>query len=81
MWNVQGGELVPMDPDFSEKRVIVDQIEGIDVWGPVDPPESLGIAGTDVGVDWDVCEGNGICLDVCPVTLYEWRDPPRASWI
>jgi NAD-dependent dihydropyrimidine dehydrogenase PreA subunit len=68
--------VVPIDPTFREKREIVDQIEGIDVWGPVDPPESLGIAGTDVAVDWDICEGNGVCIEVCPVQLYDWRDTP-----
>jgi NAD-dependent dihydropyrimidine dehydrogenase PreA subunit len=65
---------VPIDPTFREKREIVDQIDGIDVWGPIDPPESLDIVGTDVAVDWDIYEGNGVCLEVCPVQLYEWRN-------
>jgi len=42
------------------------------VWGPVDPPEKLGIRGTYVAVDWDICTGCGVCLKVCPRQLYEW---------
>lgn len=42
--------------------------------GPVDPPKRLGIRGTNVAIDWDVCEGCGVCLEACPVKLYEWRE-------
>jgi NAD-dependent dihydropyrimidine dehydrogenase PreA subunit len=65
---------VSIDPTFREKREIADQIDDIDVWGPNEPPESLDILGTDVAVDWYICEGNGICLEVCPVKFYEWKD-------
>jgi protein-S-isoprenylcysteine O-methyltransferase Ste14/NAD-dependent dihydropyrimidine dehydrogenase PreA subunit len=63
---------LPIDPDFQKKRKKFGKEEGIAIWGPVDPPEKLGIRGTNVAVDWDVCEGCGICLEVCPVHLYEW---------
>jgi protein-S-isoprenylcysteine O-methyltransferase Ste14/NAD-dependent dihydropyrimidine dehydrogenase PreA subunit len=65
---------LPIDPDFQKKRKKVGKEEGIDIWGPVDPPEKLGIRGTTVAVDWDICEGCGICLKVCPVHLYEWME-------
>ncbi|MEE8571294.1 MAG: 4Fe-4S binding protein, partial [Candidatus Bathyarchaeia archaeon] len=35
-------------------------------------PETLGIRGTYVAVDWDLCTGCGICLEICPLQLYEW---------
>ena len=65
---------MPIDPDFQKKRKKVGKEEGIAIWGPVDPPEKLGIRGTYVAVDWDICEGCGICLKVCPAQLYEWME-------
>ena len=63
---------MPIDPDFQKNRKKIGKAEGIAVWGPVAPPETLGIRGTYVAVDWDICEGCGVCLEVCPVQLYEW---------
>ena len=40
----------------------------------MDPPEKLGIRGTYVAVDWDICEGCGSCIEVCPMQLYEWME-------
>jgi len=65
---------LPIDPDFQKKRKKVGKEEGVAVWGPVDPPEKLGIRGTYVAVDWDICEGCGICLKVCPQQLYDWME-------
>jgi len=59
-----------------KKREKAGKEEGIAIWGPVNPPEKLGIRGTAVGVDWDICSGCGICLDVCPMHVYEWRETP-----
>jgi protein-S-isoprenylcysteine O-methyltransferase Ste14 len=42
----------------------------------VNPPEKLGIRGDVAAVDWDICSGCGICLDVCPRQVYEWRETP-----
>ena len=67
---------MPIDRDFKDEREQVDEIEGITVWGPRNPPEKLGIVGTSVAVDWDICEGHGVCLDVCPVQLYDWHETP-----
>ena len=36
----------------------------------------MGIHGTSVAVDWDICEADGICLSVCPVNLFDWADAP-----
>jgi NAD-dependent dihydropyrimidine dehydrogenase PreA subunit len=65
---------LPIDPDFQKKRSVVSQHQGHNVWGPIDPPKKQGIHGTNVAVDWDVCTGDGICIDVCPVTLFDWAD-------
>jgi protein-S-isoprenylcysteine O-methyltransferase Ste14 len=65
---------LPIDPDFQKKRKKVNKEDGVAVWGPVDPPEKLGIRGTNVAVDWDICEGCGICLDVCPMHVYGWKE-------
>jgi protein-S-isoprenylcysteine O-methyltransferase Ste14 len=67
---------LPIDPDFQKKRKKAGKEEGIAIWEPLNPPKELGIRGTYVAVDWDICEGCGTCLEVCPVQLYEWRDTP-----
>jgi len=68
--------VLPIDPDFQKKRKIVGQHNGHNVWGPVEPPTKLGIHGTNVAVDWEVCTGDGICIEVCPVSVFDWADSP-----
>jgi len=70
----EGKTSLPIDPNFQKKRKKVGKEEGIAIWGPVKPPEKFGIHGTYVAVDWDICEGCGICLKVCPQQLYEWME-------
>lgn len=41
--------------------------------------EPLGIHGTYVAVDHDDCTGEGTCLSVCPVTVFEWQKNPGKS--
>ena len=36
----------------------------------------LGIWGTVVGVDFDLCIADGACIEACPVDVYEWIDTP-----
>ena len=36
----------------------------------------LGIWGTVVGVDFDLCIADGACIDACPVDVFEWIDSP-----
>jgi len=67
---------LPIDSEFQENRRIVGKHQNHNVWGPVEPPEKLGIHGTNVAVDWDICEGDGVCIDVCPVSVFEWADTP-----
>jgi len=64
----------PIDMGFKSKRQPVGKFQGIQVWGPVDPPGQLGIWGTDVCVDFDICIADGACIEACPVDVYEWLD-------
>ncbi len=63
---------MPINPKFQKNRKKVGKKEGITIWGPMESPETLGIRGTYVAVDWDLCTGCGICLQTCPLQLYEW---------
>jgi protein-S-isoprenylcysteine O-methyltransferase Ste14 len=67
---------LPIERDFQKQRERIGKKESITIWGPVDPPEKLGIYGTYVAVDWDICTGCGECINVCPTQLYEWRETP-----
>ncbi|MFC7156481.1 ferredoxin family protein [Halomarina halobia] len=72
-----------IDPNFAASRERTPVAEtGLDVdadydaWGPVEPPETLGVHGTHVAVDFDVCTGEGPCLENCPVDVFEWVETP-----
>ncbi len=66
----------PIDPEFKSKRQILGTFQGIKVWGPIDPPGQLGIWGSQVTVDFDICIADGACIEACPVNVYEWLDTP-----
>jgi NAD-dependent dihydropyrimidine dehydrogenase PreA subunit len=65
-----------IDPNFDKNRAQVGEENGVAVWGPVDPPEKLGIHGTHVAVDYDICLADGACLENCPVDVFTWVDTP-----
>ncbi|WP_396612228.1 ferredoxin family protein [Haloferax sp. S1W] len=80
-----------IDPNFEQNREKVgeeklDELrsstnqttfgDSVAVWGPVDPPEKLGIHGTHVAVDFDICLADGACLEDCPVDVFTWVDTP-----
>jgi NAD-dependent dihydropyrimidine dehydrogenase PreA subunit len=66
----------PIDPSFKTKRQPAGTFQGIKVWGPTDPPGQLGIWGTEVCVDFDICVADGACIEACPVNVYEWLETP-----
>jgi len=66
----------PIDPDFKSNRQVTGTFRGVKVWGPIDPPGQLGIWGTQVTVDYDICIADGACIEACPVNVYEWLDTP-----
>ncbi|MFQ5907267.1 MAG: 4Fe-4S binding protein [Thermoplasmata archaeon] len=39
-------------------------------------PTQLGIHGTHVAVDFESCIADGVCMDVCPVDVFEWYHNP-----
>ena len=39
--------------------------------------DKLGIWGTVVGVDFDLCIADGACIDACPVDVFEWIETPK----
>lgn len=39
-------------------------------------PTKLGIHGTQVAVDWETCIADGVCMDVCPVDVFQWHLKP-----
>ena len=66
----------PIDPEFKSKRQVTGMYQGIKVWGPIDPPGQVGIWGTEVTVDFDICIADGACIEACPVNVFEWLDTP-----
>ncbi|HZB16960.1 MAG TPA: hypothetical protein VE445_07310, partial [Nitrososphaeraceae archaeon] len=52
----------PIDPGFKSKRQQAGTFQGIKVWGPLDAPGQLGIWGTEVCVDFDICIADGACI-------------------
>jgi NAD-dependent dihydropyrimidine dehydrogenase PreA subunit len=79
----------PIDPDFLHKpdefpitgehnghKVRAEGKRRIGGDGFTPNPIANGIHGTEVGVDWDTCIADGVCLDVCPVALFEWAFNP-----
>jgi len=66
----------PIDPSFKTKRQAAGTFQGIKVWGPIDPPGQLGIWGSEVCVDFDICIADGACIEACPVNVYEWLETP-----
>ena len=46
----------------------------IKVFGHRKGNEILGMLGEFVSVDYDICVGDGACIDACPVKVYEWAE-------
>lgn len=67
-----------IDEDFQSKLTVASTHPeyGYQIWGEYNPPAKLGIHGTSVAVDLDICIGDGACIDVCPEDVYEWMDTP-----
>ncbi|MFA5975539.1 MAG: 4Fe-4S binding protein [Elusimicrobiota bacterium] len=66
-----------IDPDFTKNRIkTAEKHADHEVWGPVQAPAKLGIHGTAVAVDFDLCTADGACIDACPVNVFEWFDTP-----
>lgn len=74
----------PIDPDFLDKQdefpktgehnghaVFAEGAKRMDNEG--NPyPTALGIHGSHVAVDFEACIADGVCMDVCPVDVFDW---------
>ena len=78
----------PIDPDFMNKpdeypetgthhehKVLGEGKQRSDANG-APYPTTLGVHGTHVAVDWEACVADGVCMDVCPVDVFEWNFAP-----
>ena len=63
-----------IDVNFRSSRQVAEDHIGHHVWGPVNTPDLLGIHGTAVAVDFDICVADGACIEACPVNVFEWFD-------
>ena len=61
---------MPIDADFQTHRD-PSRVSGLQVWK--DSSSVHGIYGTEVAVDLDLCVGDGACIEVCPVNVFEWQ--------
>lgn len=70
--------MAAIDPDFQKNQKVVknDEQFGYQIWSPYEPPAKLGIHGTWVAVDFDLCIADGACLDACPENVFAWVDTP-----
>ena len=78
-----------IDEDYHATFEKVDTYEGenqpIQIWAKDQDSyegigsDKFGIWGTVVGVDFDLCVGDGACIDACPVEVFEWIDTPNSS--
>ncbi|MDE1726311.1 MAG: 4Fe-4S binding protein [Thaumarchaeota archaeon] len=77
-----GAKQGPIDVEFKSKLKVTETFTApssggkIKIFGPRKGNEVLGIWGEFVSVDFDVCIGDGACIDACPVKVYEWADFP-----
>lgn len=61
---------MPIDPNFQANRFPI-AYNMLKVWK--NASSTLGIYGTDVAVDFDLCIGDGACIEVCPVNVFDWH--------
>jgi NAD-dependent dihydropyrimidine dehydrogenase PreA subunit len=62
---------MPIDSSFTKEKES-GKHEGHAVRKENKKTGKLGIHGTNVAVDHDLCCSDGLCLQVCPVNVYDW---------
>ncbi len=60
---------MPIDPDFQSHRTS-SEYGNLKIWK--EASGGYGIYGTEVAVDFDLCVGDGACIEVCPVNVFDW---------
>lgn len=68
---------MPIDPNFRSNCKAVSAYQNIAIWQ--NGESKLGIYGTEVAVDFDLCVGDGACIDVCPVNVFEWYEQKNSE--
>ena len=68
-----------IDETFATSRTVAGNHLGHHVFGPVAGPKTLGIHGSVVAVDFDICIGDGACIDACPVNVFDWLPTPGCA--
>ncbi|NVM28557.1 MAG: ferredoxin family protein [Candidatus Helarchaeota archaeon] len=68
---------MPIDPNFKTSRPVIESKGSLKVWGPVESHTKLGIHGSIVAVDLDLCFGCLKCIDVCTVNVFEKIEAPN----
>ena len=75
-----GAKAGPIDVGFKTKLKVTETFTSpasghkIKIFGQRKGNEILGIWGEFVSVDYDICVGDGACIDACPVKVYEWAE-------
>ncbi len=76
----EGAKAGPIDVGFKTKLKVTETFTApssgnkIKIFGQRKGNEILGIWGEFVSVDFDICVGDGACIDACPVKVYEWAE-------
>ena len=82
---VRDGEEVvpgPIDIEYKDKMDLSAPYKAktgnmVQTWGRVGTDNKvMGVWGEFVSVDFDICIGDGACIDACPVAVYEFFDFP-----
>ncbi len=66
VWSSQAGEGQNEWDASKNERVLKDYEER------GEKMEKLGVSGTMVANDWDVCVADGACIEACPVQVFQW---------
>lgn len=62
-----------IDPNFLKEQPVAKHVEH-DVFRENKAEGKLGIHGKAVGVDFELCIADGICLQVCPTNVFDWMN-------
>lgn len=68
---LQKPEEYPVTGEHLGHKVRAGGKERLDADGKLYPTKN-GIHGTAVAVDFEACIADGVCMDVCPVFVFEW---------
>jgi len=72
----------PIDVDYKDKMDLTAPFKTktgneVKTWGRKGADNKvMGVRGEFVSVDFDICIGDGACIDACPVAVYEFFDFP-----